>query len=167
MGCPLKGSCHLFNSCSTGKDKYAIAHTFCDTRNNWQGCPAYSITDSSSGDYSETLNDPIEVAKEEDRNMKIGIVIGVSIGLIFGFLYGEVLIGFIAGAIYGIGFSSIIVTIKPIQEFVGNLFGDSLGCILSFLLYVFVLPFLVGYLITTIVGIIRYFKRRPLLTQSN
>ena len=176
--CPLYGKCTIDASllASVGaedkaSERYKYDHVLCQGKgtppNQWEGCIKYS----PNSIMQET---PFEIAKKEDRNMKIGILIGAFFGVLWWikiynldvdgdnpFLY------FIFFTIYGIGFSSISITINAIQKFIENLIGD-FGCIIPVLLYVFVAPYISCLLpITLIVGIVRYFKRRPMLKYTN
>jgi len=150
MGCPLCSKCEYLENLPSGSAKYSQTHHYCHSRNGWNDCP---VLDRSK------IPLPMEIAKKEQRNMIIGIVIGIVIGFITG-ISGGIGVGFlgvIIGAIYGIGFSSISETFDALDDF----FGRN-GC-LSVILFLFVMPFLVGFGITSIVGIVRYFKRKQLL----
>ena len=146
-----------------GSEKMRLEHCICDERgtipDQWQECEKYA---------SIPIDSPIEIAKKENCNMKIGIVIGVVIGIIMGILgiiereESIAIIGFIICPIYGIGISSISVTINAIEDFIESLFGGT-GCLITILLWLFAMPYLFGFGVISIVGIVRYFKRRHLL----
>ena len=160
------------------REVYNFVHYMCRGKgtqlNGWKNCTKYYEID------------PIDIAKKEHRNMKIGIAIGIVIGLLSLIEYKSVnqpeLIGatgtigrigvirvimgvltyFGICAFYGIGLASISVTVYAIQD----LFDD-MGCsIPSIILYLFVLSCLVVFGVTSIVGIVRYFKRRRLFKQT-
>ena len=60
MGCPIKGSCNAFDSCSAGNEKYMLARIFCNTSDKWQGCPAYRPVSSVSVSMANvSMNSPI------------------------------------------------------------------------------------------------------------
>jgi hypothetical protein len=162
------GKCPLYSKCTSTvdgslfdnpADRFRYEHDICkgrgDPPDQWLNCVKYEPTE---------VPDEVTVAKKEDRNMKIGIVIGFIAGLVLWILNGAFLF-LIFFTIYGIGFSSITVTVNAIEEFIEKLIGDTghIGC-LPILLYVFVAPFIACWLpVTSIVGIVRHIKRRDLL----
>ena len=146
---------------------------------------AKEFLQNMSNKEQEDLNDRIEIAKKENHNMMIGIIIGAIIGAIIGVIAGilegfelESIGGIIVGigvcAIFGIGFSSIWISIKGaffwLKTFADDIFGVKFGEKLYYPFRIIYYPFcailaLYAIYVSPIVGIIRYFKRRRLLRE--
>jgi len=148
------GRCPLYK-CTNDKRLIMSDTKYFFCKDSWDVCPLYSHEKH------------IVAAKKGQRNMKIGIVLGIVLGFIIGILIGEgmigaALIGSIIGAIYGLGFSSILKTLGAIEDIF-----DKEGCCIVVVLYPVLIPIVVGLGITTIVGIVGFFKRQEIISDEN
>lgn len=158
-----------------GSERLEFEHFFCEGKgriiDRWSECAKFNPN------LVLEEHDPIK----ENRNMKIGIYLGIIIGVILfltiedlrwydgvsGVLLG-IVTGIAVGAFYGIGFSSIWLTISSSFLFLKEWFSrlGCLGVIALCLIYYFAIPFAAIFGVFTIVGIVRYFIRRRYLKKK-